>query len=101
MLCLLSWLVAPWSPGSNVVVLGAGATRGAEFVRQNSPMCLPPLNADFFTQLQRIPTAKHQPAIEGVLNDVVGLYGPDFALTLEDYFTQLEAMLSTVRARST
>jgi len=43
-----------WSPGKRVVVLGAGATRGAQFVvrpPQGAAAlgCLPPLNADFFT----------------------------------------------------
>jgi len=90
--------MAPWSPGSTVVVLGAGASRGAEFVETGRLRCLPPTNADFFTQLQRITTKRHQQTIDGVLNDVLDLYGPDFALTLEEYFTQLEAMLSTVRA---
>jgi hypothetical protein len=63
-------------------------------------MCLPPLNADFFTQLQRIATAKHDAAIDGVIEDVLSLYGTDFSLTLEGYFTQLEAMLATVKKRS-
>jgi hypothetical protein len=35
-----------------------------------------------------------------VLKDVLGLYGPDFGLTLEENFTQLEAMLATPRAPS-
>ncbi len=85
--------MAPWSPGSTVVVLGAGATRGAQFVHDdNPPMCLPPLNTDFFTQLQRITAAKHERDVANVLDDVLTLYGPNFTLTLEQYFTQLEAM---------
>src|SRR5206468_3056679 len=56
---LCSSRMARWSPGRRVVVLGAGATRGAEFVVAPNDKaallrCLPPLNADFFTQLQRI-----------------------------------------------
>ena len=90
--------MARWSPGKSLVVLGAGATRGAEFIETGSPLCLPPLNADFFTQLQRVAAARHQPAIDGVLRDVLTLYGPDFQLTLEQYFTQLEAMARTLRA---
>lgn len=84
--------MANWSPGENVVVLGAGATRGAEWV-DGSTACLPPLNADFFTQLQRIKATKHQGVISDVLRDVVGLYGPNFSLTLEQYFTQLETLI--------
>lgn len=94
--------MAPWSPGQNVIVLGAGATRGAEFaVSQNRALCLPPLNADFFTQLQRITAVRHQSAIDGVIKDVLDVYGPDFDLTLEQYFTQLEAMRALVDGGST
>lgn len=81
-----------FSPGPTVVVLGAGATRGASFVDSRKNPCLPPLNADFFTQLQRIRTAKHKVDVDAVVDHVVELYGPNFNLTLEDYFTQLEAM---------
>jgi hypothetical protein len=91
-----------WSPGRRVVVLGAGATRGAEFVVDPSdeapPLaCQPPLNADFFTQLQRITSDRHQDVVDGVIEDILEIYGPNFTLTLEQYFTQLEAMLSMVR----
>ncbi len=91
-----------WSPGKRVVVLGAGATRGAQFVvrpPQGAAAlgCLPPLNADFFTQLQRVTSAKHADTIAGVVGDVVKLYGPNFSITLEEYFTQLEAMFQTAR----
>jgi hypothetical protein len=94
--------MAQWSPGRRVVVLGAGATRGAEFVVRPpegaaAPGCLPPLNADFFTQLQRVTSAKHDETIAAMVHDVVQLYGPNFSLTLEEYFTQLEAMLQTAR----
>ena len=82
-----------WSPGRNVVILGAGATRGAEWVNHESA-CLPPLNADFFSQLQRVCAAKHQGVISDILRDVVGLYGPNFTLTLEQYFTQLETFIA-------
>lgn len=98
--------MARWSPGDVTIVVGAGATRGAQFIEEppkdgSPPACLPPLNTDFFTQLQRISTVKHQTAIDGVLRDVVNLYGPNFSLTLEEYFTQLEAMLSTVSLANT
>jgi len=74
-----------------VVVLGAGATRGASFVKPGFG-CQPPLNADFFTQLQRVRSSKHQGVVAEVLRDVVTLYGPNFNLTLEQYFTQLETL---------
>ena len=84
------------------MVLGAGATRGAEFVVAPNDKaallrCLPPLNADFFTQLQRITTDRHRETIRDVIRDVVRIYGSNFSLTLEQYFTQLEAMLVTAR----
>ena len=84
--------MAQWSPGKRVVVLGAGATRGAEFVDRKSPICLPPLNADFFTQLQRIETRKHQRAVDLVLRDVRKVYGSNYRVTLEQYVTQLESL---------
>ena len=88
--------MAKWSPGKRLVVLGAGATRGAKWNTpiDESPACLPPLNADFFTQLQRLREPKHQSVIEAVVDDVVDLYGPGFSLTLEDYFSQLQSMIS-------
>jgi hypothetical protein len=36
-------------------------------------------------------------AISSVVGDVVKLYGPNFSITLEEYFTQLEAMFQTAR----
>ena len=85
-----------WSPGERVVVLGAGATRGAQFVRGSNPVCIPPLNADFFTQLQRVATKKHQPTINGVLRDVLRLYGSNYQVTLEQYVTQIESLVEMV-----
>ena len=95
--------VARWSSGRRVVVLGAGARRGAEFVVAPpsgvaAPKCLPPLNADLFTQLQRITTDRHEETLRAVIHDVVTIYRPNSSLTLEQYFTQLEAMVATVRA---
>jgi SIR2-like domain len=75
-----------------VLLLGAGASRGANF--GFPPDCEPPLNRDFFTQLQRI-TAKHTPLARSVIDDVVELFGSNFSLTLEDYFTQLEFLIAT------
>ena len=39
-------------------VLGAGATRGCSFVSSQEDPCLPPLDGDFFMQLQRSLKAK-------------------------------------------
>lgn len=78
-------------------VLGAGASRGAQIPKGVSPGCRAPLNADFFTELQHITAAKHRRAIEAVIADVIELFGSNFSLTLEDYFTQLEFFLRTVQ----
>jgi hypothetical protein len=89
----------PFSPGDRLVVLGAGATRGAKFQSPGFvPMCDPPLNADFFTQLQRITgPARRRELVEKVMKDVVGLFGANFSLTLEDYFTQLEFLSEAIK----
>lgn len=84
----------PFSPGERLILLGAGATLGAKFPNF-TPECRPPLNADFFTQLQRI-TSKHQKLIKDVVADIVELFGSNFSLTLEDYFTHLEFLIDAV-----
>jgi hypothetical protein len=71
-------------------VLGAGATRGCSFVNENKEPCVPPLDADFFTQLQRVRNPKHQKLIDNVMADVVDLFGSNFSVTLETVFTTLE-----------
>ena len=89
----------PFSPGERLIVLGAGATRGARFSASGfTPMCDPPLNADFFTQLQRITSpSRRRDLVANVIKDVVGLFGPNFSLTLEDYFTQLEFLAEAIK----
>lgn len=71
-------------------VLGAGATRGASFVNSTKDPCLPPLDRDFFTQLQRVRQAKHKSLIRDVMRDAVELFGPNFDVTMENMFTTLE-----------
>jgi hypothetical protein len=82
----------PFAPADRVILLGAGATVGADFGKHFKTTVRPPLNRDFFTQLQRI-TGKHETVVKSVIKDVVGLFGPNFDLTLEDYFSQLEFLL--------
>jgi hypothetical protein len=86
----------PFSPGKRVIVLGAGATVGARFDASFRPPCRPPLNATFFTELQRITGTKYARLISEVINDAIGLFGSNFDLTLEDYFTQLEFLAEAV-----
>ena len=79
-------------------VLGAGSTRGCSFANPEVNPCLPPLDADFFTQLQRVRNTKHQTLISSVLADVVELFCSNFNVTLETVFTTLEhthSMLET------
>jgi len=73
-----------------VFVLGAGATRGASFVMPTKNPCLPPLDADFYPQLQRIQNRKHKDTIETVIRDTVELFGVNFNVTMETVFTTLE-----------
>jgi hypothetical protein len=71
-------------------VFGAGATRGASFVDPNLNPCLPPLDADFYAQLQRIRNNKHRQTVQKVIADTVELFGTNFQVTMETVFTTLE-----------
>jgi len=71
-------------------VLGAGATRGASFVDPVKNPCLPPLDLDFYAQLQRIANSKHQKTVREVIQDTVDLFGVNFQVTMEAVFTTLE-----------
>jgi SIR2-like domain len=71
-------------------VLGAGATRGASFVNPASNPCLPPLDLDFYAQLQRIANPKHKDTVRDVIKDTVELFGVNFQVTMETVFTTLE-----------
>ncbi len=88
--------------GQLMIVLGAGATRACSFVKPEVSSCLPPLDGDFFTQLQRVPDAKHRAHIDRVMADVVHLFGSNFTVTLETAFATVEhtlRMLNTTGAR--
>lgn len=83
-----------------VFVFGAGATRGCEFVDPKKNPCLPPLDDDFFTQLQRIRNKKHKALVISVIKDVVLLFGKNFNVTLEmayATFDQTRRMLLATR----
>lgn len=73
-----------------VFVLGAGSTRGCSFVDPTVNPCLPPLDGDFFTQLQRVANSKHEPLARTVIEHVVDLFGHNFHATLETVYTTLE-----------
>lgn len=74
---------------SAIIVLGAGATRGASFV-PSLKGALPPLDTDFFTQAQRLSSAKPSSLIEDVLSNTVRLFGENFHLTMEGFLTHIE-----------
>ena len=78
-------------------VFGAGATRGASFVDPTVFACLPPLDADFFTQLQRISNPKHNTLVRDVIRDVIELFGFNFDVTMETVFTTLEHNISMLK----
>jgi hypothetical protein len=77
-------------------IFGAGATRGCSFVDSTRFPCMPPLDRDFFTQLQRIRNPKHKTLVSDVLRDVVGLFGQNFNATMETVFTTLEHTIRMV-----
>ena len=84
-----------------LIVLGAGATRGASFVTQPGyGCCLPPLDSDFFTQAQRIATDKHAATVDRLIRDAVSLFGSNFKTTLETMFTVIEHTSRMLRATS-
>jgi hypothetical protein len=72
-----------------VVILGAGATRGASFVHHTNGV-LPPLDTDFFTQAQRLSASKPRELIHDLVQNVVSVFGTNFDLTMEGYLTQIE-----------
>jgi hypothetical protein len=84
--------------GTTVFVFGAGATRGASFVNPTSGSCLPPLDRDFFTQLQRVRHSKHRSLVASVISDIVGLFGTNFDVTLETAFSTIEQITRMVAA---
>lgn len=72
----------------SVVILGAGATRGCGLV-DGFARPLPPLNADFFTQIQRIRNPKYKLYIKALLEHLHRFYGPGWGLGMEEFYNQL------------
>lgn len=75
-----------------VFILGAGATRGCSFVNdmKRKGACIPPLDTDFFTQLQRVSSAAHGDRIRRLISGMVEWFGPNYALGMEQVFIHLE-----------
>lgn len=73
-----------------VVVLGAGASRGASCI--DPAGVLPPLDADFFVQAQRLAPGKLLKRDRELLNFIRSEFGPGDLPTLEVFFTQVAAV---------
>jgi len=74
------------------IVLGAGATRGASFVRHNSGGCLPPLVSDFFVQLQRISDPTQDALIREVIETVRDISGDPAEANVENVYSAFQSI---------
>lgn len=72
-----------------LVVLGAGATRGASFVDDTSHLHLPPLDPDFFRLLSRSPAGRSQQA-RALLQYVQKNHSPTLDVSMEAIFIELQ-----------
>ena len=71
-----------------VIVLGAGASRGASFV-PDLPGVKPPLDSDFFTQAQKLSHKNPPELVEDLIENTVQIFGNNFRLTMEGFLTQV------------
>jgi hypothetical protein len=71
-----------------LVILGAGATRGASFVEGSA--LPPPVDRDFFRILQMSETGRSEKG-RNLLEHVRGVYGPALDVGMETVFTNLNA----------
>jgi len=72
-----------------LVILGAGATRGASFVDPESPVP-PPLDQDFFQVLQMSAAGRTDEGRK-LIEHVRTVYGPALSIGLETVFNNLDA----------
>jgi len=74
--------------GRTLLVLGAGATRASTLsVPTDRPD--PPLDRDFFTQIQRIKHEKHTPFVAALIRFCFDEFGPGWSLTMEQFFNYI------------
>jgi hypothetical protein len=75
-----------------VFILGAGATRGCSFVQElkQNGRCLPPLDGDFFSQLQRVSNTTHRRRIDELIEGLAQWFGHSYGLGMEQVFCHLE-----------
>lgn len=80
------------SKGKTVFILGAGATRGCSFVNdmKGKGRCLPPLDGDFFTQLQRVSSKVHSDRITRLIEGLAKWFGTNYKLSMEQVFCHFE-----------
>jgi SIR2-like domain len=72
-----------------LIVLGAGATRGASFNQSEYHLYPPPLDADFFRLLSRSPARKSLPA-RALLDYVQSNQSPTLDVSMEAVFVELQ-----------
>ncbi len=72
------------------VVLGAGATRGSS--RFEGAWCAPPLDGDFFNQVEKLRSLDTTGYLEGLLRFVRYEYGAGQLPPMEKVFTTIEAL---------
>ncbi len=75
--------------GKAAVILGAGASRGASYVNTLLPV-KPPLDRDFFNQVQALPDGRHGKIVRDLLTVARDEFGPDLKVTMEEFFTHVE-----------
>lgn len=88
-------------------LIGAGATRGASFTEARGGTstpgyCLPPLDRDFFSQLQRLRAKKHQKKVQAILRGLSSWFGHNFRVGLEEVFAavaQLEELATKIEQK--
>jgi hypothetical protein len=74
-----------------LVVLGAGATRGASFVDQSSPKPHPPLDMDFFQQVSRMsPERKSRSEVEKLLTFIRQNFDGEVDLSMEEFLSEVD-----------
>ena len=69
-----------------LVILGAGASRGASFVT-DSTKALPPLDLDFFQQVARM---RRTDRTKGLLSFVRSEYGHEVGVSMEQFFSEAD-----------
>jgi hypothetical protein len=82
----LTSLGVPGGRKKGLVVLGAGATRGASFAGDQAKV-LPPLDADFFQQLSRMPPDNNTRRLLRFVRDE---FGSEVGLSMESFFSEVD-----------